>query len=49
MGTLKGEQTHNTETIAPQIPVQRGLTDEKLREIRRLGDPPYEQEESDIM
>jgi len=39
----------NKTVILPQIPYERGLSDAKMKEIHHLGDPPYEQEESDTM
>jgi hypothetical protein len=48
MRESKAGQTSDKQT-APHVQEERGLSDTKMNEIRHLGDPPYEQEESDIM
>lgn len=39
----------NTEEQMPQLQEGRGLTDDKLKELRNLGNSSSEQEETDIM
>ena len=49
MTQVQGSESQKYPKNMPQLSNERGLTDAKMREIRQLSDPQYEQEESDIM